>query len=514
MTGRTGRRERPASATASAPAVRPGLVGGRYDPLTRPELEMLHATALRLVDEIGYAGATPSMIEVMTAGGCTLDGEGRLHVPRALAEDVIAKARRTVLLAGQDPRHDVEIGGGRVHLGTAGAAPLVVDFGTDITRPSGIADVYDIARLVDRMDNIHFDWRTSVARDVDGWEAMDLNTLYALLTGSTKHATSSFVHDASVRQGVALLDMVAGGEAARRERPIASVACTFVVPPMRFASDSCLALEAGIRAGLPVHLVIAPQAGATSPVTLAGTVAQAAADGLIGLVFAWLLDPQCAAPISFFPFVSDLRTGAMSGGSGEQGVMAAACAQLLRFWDLPGSAAAGMTDSKIPDAQSGAEKAHTVTLAAQAGASMVLEAAGMHASLMSVALESFVIDNDMLGSVMRGIRGLEVSEETLAFDAIRNVVHGDGHFLGQPDTLARMKTDFVYPAVGDRRPPTAWEEDGARDVRARARDRVREILSTHYPAHVDEAVDDRIRAAFDIQLPREAMRPGNERWPL
>jgi trimethylamine--corrinoid protein Co-methyltransferase len=349
---------------------------------------------------------------------------------------------------------------------------------------------------------------------VDGWEAMDLNTLYVLLAGSTKHATGSFVNDASVRRGVELLDMVTGSERARRERPIASIACTFVVPPLRFAADSCLALEAGVRAGVPVHLVIAPQAGATGPVTLAGTVAQAAADGLMGLTFAWLLDHACAAPISFFPFVSDLRTGAMSGGSGEQGAMAAVCAQLLRFWDLPGSVSAGMTDAKIPDAQSGAEKAHTLTLAAQAGASMVLEAAGMQASLMSVAYESFVIDNDMLGAVMRGIRGVEVSDETLAFDVIRDVVRGDGHYLGQPDTLARMKTDFVYPQVGDRRPPTAWEEDGCPDVRERARARAREILSSHYPATLDPALDDQIRATFDIKLPREAMRPGNERWPI
>jgi trimethylamine--corrinoid protein Co-methyltransferase len=490
------------------------MVAGRFQPLVRAELERIHETALRLMGEIGYAGATPSMIEVMTAGGCTLDDDGRLHIPRSLAEDVIAGARRTVLLAGQDPRHDMLLGGGRVHLGTAGAAPLILDIGSDHTRPSGIADIYDIARLVDQLDHIHFDWRTSVARDVDGWELMDLNTLYALLAGSTKHATGSFVHDASVVRAVELLDMVAGGEQARRARPIASVACTFVVPPLRFAADSCLALEAAVRAGVPVHLVIAPQAGATGPVTLAGTVAQAAADGLTGLTFAWLLDHEAAAPISFFPFVSDLRTGAMTGGSGEQGSMAAVCAQLLRFWDLPGGVSAGMTESKVPDAQSGAEKAHTVTLAAQAGADMVLEAAGMQASLMSVALEGFVLDNDMLGNVLRGIRGVEVTDETLAFDTIRDVVRGEGHFLGHPDTISRMRTDFVYPEVGDRRPPTAWEEDGCRDARARAQDRTRQLLATHYPTHIDQDLDDRIRATFDIQLPREAMRPGNERWPL
>ena len=194
--------------------------------------------------------------------------------------------------------------------------------------------------------------------------------------------------------------------------------------------------------------------------------------------------------------------------------MAAVCAQMLRFWDLPGGVSAGMTESKIPDAQSGAEKAHTVTLAAQAGPDMVLEAAGMQASLMSVTLEGFVLDNDMLGQVMRGIRGVEVTDETLAFDTIRDVVRGEGHFLGHPDTISRMRSDFVYPEVGDRRPPTAWEEDGCRDARSRARDRVRALLAHHYPTHIDEALDDRIRATFDIQLTREAMRPGNARWPI
>lgn len=512
MSQRTGRRERPASATASAPAVSPGVVGGRYQPLVRHDLERIHDTALRLLDEIGYAGATPSMIEVMTAGGCTLDGDGRLHVPRALVDDVIAKAPRHLLLASQDGRSDIDLGGGRLYLGTAGAAPLMVDFGTDHTRPSTLADIYDISRLIDALEHIHFNWRTSVARDVDGWERMDLNTLYAQLAGSTKHATTSYVNDVSVRTAVAMLDMIQGGEKARRERPIASIACTFVVPPLKFAPDSCLALEAGVRAGMPVSLVVAPQAGATGPVTLAGTVVQSAADVLMGLVFAYLLDPACPVHLGFFPFVSDLRTGAMSGGSGEQGAMAAVCGQLLRFWDLPGGVSAGMTDAKIPDAQSGAEKAHTLTLAAQSGASMILEAAGMQASLMSVALESFVLDNDMLGAVLRGVRGIEVNDETLAFDAIRDVVRGDGHFLGQPATLSRMRTDFVYPEVGDRRSPAVWEEDGCRDARERAQDRVREILGRHYPANLDPALDGRIRDAFDIELPVEFMGPGSGRW--
>jgi trimethylamine--corrinoid protein Co-methyltransferase len=263
---------------------------------------------------------------------------------------------------------------------------------------------------------------------------------------------------------------------------------------------------------MAVGMLSAPQVGATSPVTLAGSIVQTLAETLAGLVFAFLIDPGCRAHLGTWPFISDLRTGAMSGGSGELGLMAAGCAQMAVFYDLPGSVAAGMTDSKLPDAQSGSEKAYTVAMAANAGSSMVTEAAGMQAGLMSTALEAYVIDDDMLAAVQRTVRGIEVTEETLAFDMIRDVVHGAGHYLGHPATLARMRSDFVYPAVGDRASPDVWEEGGALDVRDRARYRVREILGTHYPEHVGRDVDERIRAAFDIRLPREAMRPGSGRW--
>lgn len=488
------------------------MVGGRYQPLTRPEIERIHATVLDVMEQIGFADATPSMIELVTAAGGWLDDEGRLRYPRSLVEDVIARAPRSFVLPGQDPAHDIELGGGRVHTGTAGAAPLILDFETGRHRPTTVVDVYDIARLVDTLEHIHLYWRSVVARDMPTWPAMDLNTTYACMQGTTKHICSSFVDGASVRTAVAMLDMRLGGEGEFRKRPFCSVACTFVVPPLRFARDSCDALEAAVRAGMAVGMLSAPQAGATSPVTLAGTIVQTVAECLAGLVFAFLIDPDCRAHLGTWPFVSDLRTGAMTGGSPENGLLVAGCAQMAAFYDLPASVAAGMTDSKVPDAQSGSEKAYTVTMAANAGSTLITEAAGMQASLMSTALEAYVIDDDMLAAVQRSVRGIEVTDETLAFDMIRDVVHGDGHYLGHPQTLDRMRRDFVYPAVGDRSSPDVWEEGGALDVRERARYRVREILGTHYPTHVGREVDDRIRGAFDILLPRSAMDPASGRW--
>ncbi len=513
---RRGRRARVAARAAPAlpneRPIRPGLEGGRYKPLTEREVERVHETVLDALEEIGLGQAIPSMVELVTAAGGWMTDDGRLHFPRGLVEDIIARTRRSVTLCGQDPAHDMEIGGQKVYCGTGGASPSIVDLDTGLYRDSMLADLYDIARLVDSLDNIHFYWRSVVPRDMTSSLDLDLNTAYACMQGTSKHIGVSYVRGSHVEAAVEMFDHALGGEGEFRKRPFCTISCCHVVPPLRFAEDSCDALEASVRSGMPVLLVSAGQAGATSPSALAGSVVQAVAEVLAGLVFANLIDPECRAIFGTWPFVSDLRTGAMSGGSGEQALLMAACAQMANFYDLPGSVAAGMADAKIPDAQSGGEKGYTTVLAAQAGANMVQEAAGMQASLLGTALESYVIDNDLLGSVQRTVRGIEVNDETLSFDVMRAVTSGPGHYLGEAQTLDGMERDYFYPDLADRDTPAVWEDGGSLDIRERAKTRTREILSSHYPAHIDPARDAEIREKFAIHLPRELMQAGNDRW--
>jgi len=490
----------------------PGMSGGRYQPLTSSDMQRIHSTALDLLEKTGMAQAIPSMISRVCAKGGWMDDNERLHYPRALVEDIIAGARRKFVLHGFDPRHDLEIGAQRVHTGTGGASPHMVDFETGLYRGSKLADLYDIARLVDRLDNIHWFTRSIVARDAVSPLDLDINTCYAAMMGTTKHIGSSFTNGNNVKVAVEMFDVALGGEGEFRKRPFCAMNCCHVVPPLRFAEESCEALEQGILAGMPALLLSAGQAGATSPAALAGSVVQAVAEVLAGLVFARLIDPDCRTLFATWPFVSDLRTGSMSGGSGEQAVLMAACAQMANFYDLPNSVAAGMTDSKIPDAQSGAEKGYTIALAAHAGANMIHESAGMHASLLGTAFESFVIDNDIIGAVLRTVRGIEVNDETLSFDVINDVVFGDGHYLGHPQTMRLMETGYLYPEVGDRMSHSDWTEAGARDVRDMARDKVRNILASNYPDHIAPDIDDKIRSQFNILLPRERMFAGNGAW--
>lgn len=490
-------------------AVRPGLPGGRYRPLDPREVERIHVAALDVLERIGFADAIPSCIELVTAAGGVLGDDGRLRFPRALVEDTVARAARGFVLHAANPAHDLDPSGTRVHFATAGAAVHMVDPVTRAYRESTLADLYDIARLVDRLDHIHLFQRSVVARDLSDPRELDLNTCYACLAGTGKHVGTSFVQPEHVDEAVAMLHVIAGGEASWRARPFVSMSNCFVVPPLKFAVDACRCLEAAVRAGMPVLLLAAGQAGATSPAALAGAVVQEVAEVLAALVYVNLIVPGHPAIFGPWPFVSDLRTGAMSGGSGEQALLSAACAQMAQFYDLPCGVPAGMSDAKLPDAQAGYEKGMTNLLAAQTGANIVYEAAGMHASLLGCCLESFVIDNDMLGAILRTVRGIEVTEDSLSLEAIREVcTQGPGHFLGHDQTLRLMQEEYLYPEIACRASPKEWVEGGSSDMVERARARARSILAEHYPEHIPAAIDRELRRHFPIRLPRERMRAG------
>ena len=502
MGGRTARHKlRAAPLREEEKAVRPGMIGGRYRPLDESGVKRIHDAALDVLEHIGLSEAIPSCIEAVTAAGGQLSPEGRLLFPRALVEDAVANAARDIVLHGQDPRHDLELSGNKVYFGTAGAAVHIVDPRTREYRESTLADLYDIARLVDTLEHIHFFQRSIVCRDLEDPRDLDFNTCYAAIAGTSKHVGSSWVQPEHVDESLAMLHRVAGGETRWRERPFVSMSSCFVVPPLRFAEDACRCLEAAVRGGMPVLLLAAGQAGATSPAALAGAVVQEVAEVLAGLVYVNALSPGHPAIFGTWPFVSDLRTGAMSGGSGEQAVLMAACAQMGRFYDLPTGIAAGMADSKLPDAQAGYEKGYTTALAGHSGANLVYESAGMLGSLLGACLESFVIDNDMLGAVNRSVRGVDIDDESLSVETMREVcLEGPTHFLGHPQTLGLMQREFVYPEVGDRTSPKEWGEQGSTDVVERATARVRETLARHYPTHIPPSVDAKLREEFRILL--------------
>ncbi|WP_264212541.1 trimethylamine methyltransferase family protein [Leisingera thetidis] len=497
---RGGRRERLAQ-RAAKPAIDPcppGQIGGAYKPLTQAELERIYTTALDLLAKLGMGEVPPRLRADLLAAGATDNGAGRVLFPPVMVEQAIDQAAKTFVLHGRDERRSITVGGNAVHFGTGGAAVQTLDMESGLYRPSTLADLHDFTRLQDTLANISWFTRCCVATDVPDNFDLDVNTVYALLKNTTKPVATSFTLAEHVAPIVDMLDIAAGGAGAFSRRPFLKAHISPVISPMRYGEDAVDVVYECIRHNIPMSCITAAQAGATAPATLAGFLAQSLAETLASLVMVHAIQPGFPMVFSNWPLVIDLRTGAFSGGSGETAVLNAASAQLSNWLGLPSGVACSMTDAKAIDAQYGMEKGLTSLAAALAGGNLIYESSGMTASLLGASFEGFVLDDEMHSHTYRALRGIEVSDENLGFEAICDAVLGEGHFLGGQHTFAAMERDYFYPALADRDAPRTWAEKGAPDAWAKARVRAGEILRGHQPEYLSQEQDREIRARFKI----------------
>jgi trimethylamine--corrinoid protein Co-methyltransferase len=479
-------------------------MGGQYQPLTKEQVKQIHAAALQVLEQTGVQIGPSYCRDVLAAAGARVDAaQDRVYFLPDLVAQALEQVNRDVVLYGRKPEQDLHLRGKRVHLGTGGAAVKVLDLNGRV-RESQLRDLYDIGRLVDTLDNIHFYLRPVVARDVSN-DDIDINTFYACLAGTTKHVMGGCYYAGKVAEIKRLGVLLAGGEDAFLARPFLSFNLGYMVSPLRFAAETVETVTAAVQAGIPVALVSAPQAGATAPASLVGTLVQVIAEELAGITYVQLLRPGHPILMGGMPLISDLRTGSMIGGAAELALLNAASAQMSHFYGLPVYSSSALTDSKLPDIQAGFEKGLTTAAVALAGAQYNHHAAGMLESMLTVAYEQYIIDDDINGQAMRLVRGLEVNADTLSLDVIHEVCHGEGHYLGHPQTLELMQREFYYPHTADRATRDEWEKAGALDMRTRAQQKARQVLAEYHPAIIPPEIDQNIRQAFNILLPAEAM---------
>ncbi|MXX90142.1 MAG: trimethylamine methyltransferase [Boseongicola sp. SB0677_bin_26] len=497
---RTGRRARLAirSAGPERDPCPPGQPGGSYKPLSESEMRRIHDTALDLLEKLGMGEVPPRLHADLLAVGAIDNGTGRVLFPPDLVERAVDQAAKTFFLHGRDPDRSIEIGGNKVYFGTGGAAVQTLDLDSGVYRPSTLADLHDFARLQDTLANISWFTRCCVATDVPDSFDLDVNTVYALLKNTTKPTATSFTRADHVAPIVEMLDIAAGGPEEFSRRPFMKAHISPVISPMRYGNDAVDVVYECIRHSIPISCITAAQAGATAPATLAGFLAQSLAETLASLVMVNAIRPGFPMVFSNWPLVIDLRTGAFSGGSGETALLNAASAQLSNWLGLPSGVACSMTDAKAIDAQYGMEKGLTSMAAALAGGNLIYESSGMTASLLGASFEAFVLDDEMHSNTYRAMRGVEVTEDNLAFETICDTVLGVGHFLGSQHTYAAMERDYFYPLLADRDEPHAWAEKGAQDAWSRARCSAQAILRDHQPNYLSEAQDKAIRKRFNI----------------
>jgi trimethylamine---corrinoid protein Co-methyltransferase len=496
-TNRSSARQRPVREQTMARSTG-GLVGGQYRPLSEASIKKIHDAALDILENTGAEIHSPKALDLLEKAGARVDHSiPRAWLPCKMVEDSISKAPKQVRLCGRKPEHDLILDDKRVYLGTGGTAINVLDLDGK-KRSSTLKDCHQIPHLVDALENVHFIVLPVYPNELPR-EEVDVNRFYGGLRNSSKHIMGGMYTMEGAMNVIRMAEKIAGGAEALRQRPIVSF-ISLIISPLRVDALYGDILVEVARQGIPIAVPCEPQAGSTSPVTLAGNLTMFAADTLIGVTLAQLARPGAPVLCGYVGSIANLRTMGYLSGAVEQGLLNAGAAQIAQYWQIPFYATSGMSDSKLIDAQAGYESAMTTLMVSLAGANFIHDAAGLMEFALVASYEKYVVDNEIIGMALRAVRGIEVSDETIGLDAIKEVGPG-GHFLTHPHTIEHMRGEFFFPQLSDRESRIVWEEHKGLDTRARANAKAREIMAGHTPEPIPPDVDAAIRDEFGIILP-------------
>ena len=476
-----------------------GQMGGFYQALTHQEVETIHQKAFDILEEVGVGFEDGlEALEMLDQAGCTIDTQThKVFIPRDLVTKMVSQAPGEFTLFSRDGKNNLFIGKDRVYAGTGGTTVNILDLKTGKQRGTLLKDQYSITKLVDTLDNIHF-YQSAVAPLDIPVERYDPNILFTAMMGTTKHIMFGCSFCSGLEEAFKIASLVAGGDEILRAKPIFSTTACVIISPLKFCSQSVAKIQQAAKLGIPTSITSAPMSGSTAPMTMAGTLLQSHAEVMAGITVHQLTMPGAPVLYGALPGRADMISMGYRGGAIECGMMQAAQHQLSQHIDVPNYASSGLSDSKIPDAQAGWEKAFSTLLAVMGGNNYIHHAAGMLESMNAVAFEQYIIDDEIIGASCKLLKGICIDEEHLAFDAIKQVGPG-GHYLMSPHTLKHMRSEYFegngISHTGNR---NTWEKEGCHDTWQRANEMAKSIVYNDDIPKINEDIEAKIRDQFDI----------------
>jgi trimethylamine--corrinoid protein Co-methyltransferase len=452
---------------------RKGLDSGRYKPLSEEGINHIHETAMRVFEEVGVQVSSDNALGYFRGADAKID-DHVVKLPRETVMELVGRAPSDITLYGRDPEHNLNLGDARVYAGTGGTALNIIDGVSGDRRRATLQDLKDIAKLVDSLDNIHFFLLPTYPDDV-ATETVDVNRFFAGLDNTSKHIMGGVYTREGLQDVLRMAEIVAGSADELQRQPIISLILCAISPLMIDGVYGDMIITVS-QAGIPVALPAEPLCGSTSPVTLASNVVIQTVDSLAEVCLTQLVNPGTPAIFGSVASSNDFRDLKYITGCIEMGLLNTASAQMAQFYNLPFYATAGMSDAKVVDAQCGYESALSVLLCALGGANYIHDAAGLMDFALSVSLEKYVTDNEILGMVMRAVEGIKVNDDTLAFDLIKEVGPA-GHFIYARHTRKHIRSEHYQPALSDRDHWSDWQAKGKPDTASRAKAKAEKILA-------------------------------------
>jgi trimethylamine--corrinoid protein Co-methyltransferase len=455
----------------------------RYEILSEDALAVLDKGWKRLVTEIGVEFMSERALDLFRRAGQRVEENNVFFDPDFLLEQV-AKAPREFDVQARNPARSVHIGGDAMVFGGVYGPPFVRD--GDVRRDATMDDFRNFSRLAQSFDAMDSAGGVICEPNDAPLDSRHLDMIYALQTLTDKIYMGNVVSGPNAVDTIAMSSILFGGRDKIEQTP-ATISLINCNSPLRWDDRMLDAQFEYCAARQPVVLTPFLLMGAMSPVSIPAALTQQMAEALTGIALSQLINPGC--PVIFGSFLSniDMQSGSPQFGTPESAVGLLCTGQIARHFGLPVRSGGGLTSSQMPDAQAAYEGLMTMLPTFLAGINWVMHTAGWLDGGLVASYEKFVIDVQVLEMLQTEFRPLEITEESLAFDAHQEVGHG-GHFLGAAHTMERFRTCFYRPFLSSSDNYERWMRLGARDTAARAGEVVTKKLAEYEQPPLDDAV--------------------------
>jgi len=464
-----------------------------FEYFTQSEVKQIHDTTLRVMEEAGLDFGYDPALKVLAKAGCKVEGR-RVFFPPKLVEEMVAKAPSEFTLYGRNPEKDVVIGGDHIAFIPCYGPPFVTDLDRG-RRESVMEDYINFVKLS----------YASRSMDITGGMMAEPNDIphtrrnaemmYASMRYSDKPFMGGAIGAEAARETIEMASIVFGGKAALAEKPrFISILCSRT--PLGYDDRMLGAIMEYARAGMPQLISSLSIAGATSPVTLEGTLVVQNAEILAGIVLCQIL--REGAPVVFSGSSSSaaMRFGTLSIGAPEMAVNTAATAQMARFYGIPSRGGGALSDAKATDAQAGFESMMSQLMATLSGINFVLHSAGILESYITTSYEKFIIDDEICGMCKRIKKGEEIRPEKLAEEIIKQVGPG-GEYLTHKHTFQNFRKEFYAPIMEERNNFIQWTKKGSVSIEKIANQKWKDILAGYEEPSLPEDIDRELRAYME-----------------
>ncbi len=455
------------------------MLQGWCEFLSPDDLERVHKTSMRVMQEVGISFPHEGSLAVFEAHGFTTDGEKVFFEERQVL-DALALVPDRFTIHAPNPEKNVVVGGGSPVFAPGYGAPFLVDYEGGKREPT-MADYEDLVRLVDALPNQDLSGHL-LAEPSDAPSATaHLLMLKAHMVHSDKPFLGSTEGQIGADNTMEMARILFGEEIS--DRPV-TVGLVNSLSPLGYSDEMLRALMVYAEHRQPVVIAALAMAGSTGPITLAGLLAMQNAELLAGMVFAQLRSPGTPVLYGSTSTNIDMKTGALAVGSPELALMISGHAQLARHYGLPSRSGGALSDASFPDAQAGFESMSSLLTTVNCGVDFVLHAGGILSSYLAFSAEKLVLDDEICGMMRRYQKGIQVTPDTLAYDIIASV-GSEGNYLMEMHTVERCRSEFWAPTVVDRSGLEEWMAGGRVIAVDRAHARWKRLVAEHKDPPLD-----------------------------